>query len=77
MSKTYKYWTKEDDALLRDLRAERYSIEEIADHMGRTKSSVSNRIAILGLPVRKCVRKPKPEVRSRMSKLMAILTGRK
>ncbi len=77
MSKTYKHWTKEDEALLRDLRAENYPTYQIADHMGRTKSSISNRIAILGLPVRKCVRKPKPEVRSRMSKLMAILTGRK
>ena len=77
MSKTYKYWTWQEEALLEDLRAEKYSASQIADHMGRTKSSINNRIAILGLPVRKCVRKPKPEVRSRMSKLMAILTGRK
>jgi hypothetical protein len=79
MSRTYKYWTKEDDALLRDLRAEKYPSDQIADHMGRTKSSISNRIVILGLPVRKFVRTPKPVVRPwyRMGSLMAMLTGRK
>ena len=74
MSKTYKYWTKEDDALLAELRDDRYSIAQIADHMGRTKSSINNRIFVMNLPVRK----PKPLVRRRaLDKLMAILTGRK
>ena len=74
MSKTYKYWTKEEDALLAELRDDRYSIAQIADHMGRTESSINNRISVMNLPVRK----PKPLVRRRaLDKLMAILTGRK
>ena len=85
MTKTYKHWTKEDDALLRELRADKYSVEQIADHMGRTKSSITNRTHLLGLPVRKRgpQPKPKPEVRvisrprSRMDKLMSMLMGRK
>jgi hypothetical protein len=79
MSRTYKHWTKEEDRLLRDLRAERYSIKRIANYMGRTKSSISNRISILGLPVRKAAIKPNPVVRLgyRMGSLMAMLTGRK
>jgi hypothetical protein len=89
MPRTYKHWTKEEDRLLRDLRAERYSSKRIANYMGRTKSSISNRISILGLPVRKAAIKPNPVVRlglrialasaraNRMGSLMALLTGRK
>ena len=75
MKKTYKYWTKEDETLLEALRwSEKYSIEEIADHMGRTKSSVYNRLAIL--------KRVEPKVRTEVSFgprawAMAILTGRK
>ena len=82
MTRTYKHWTKEDETLLKALRAERFSIAEIADHMGRTTSSITNRTAILGLPVRTYLRTPKPVIRfgprawARMDKLMAILTGR-
>lgn len=80
MKKTYKYWTKEDETLLKALRwSEKFSIAEIADHMGRTKSSVNNRLSIL--------KRVEPKVRTevsfgprawaRMDKLMAILMGRK
>jgi len=62
MKKTYKYWTKEDETLLEALRwSEKYSIAEIADHMGRTKSSVYNRLAIL--------KRVEPKVRSQKSAL--------
>ena len=80
MKKTYKYWTKEDETLLEALRwSEKYSIEQIADHMGRTKSAINNRLAIL----KRVEPKVRTEVRfgprawARMDKLMAILTGRK
>ena len=82
MKKTYKHWTKEEETLLKSLRAEKFSIAEIADHMGRTTSSITNRTAILGLPVRTYLRTPKPVIRfgprawARMDTLMAILTGR-
>ena len=80
MKKTYKYWTKEDETLLKSLRwSEKFSIAEIADHMGRTKSAINNRLAIL----KRVEPKVSTEVRfgprawARMDKLMAILTGRK
>ena len=75
MKKTYKYWTKEDETLLEALRwSEKYSIAEIADHMGRTKSSVYNRLAIL--------KRVEPKVRTEVrfgprAWAMSILTGRK
>jgi IS30 family transposase len=75
MKKTYKYWTKEDETLLKALRwSEKFSIAEIADHMGRTKSSVYNRLAIL--------KRVEPKVRTEVrfgprAWAMAILTGRK
>ena len=80
MKKTYKYWTWQEEALLADLRAEKYSTAEIADHMGRTKSSVNNRIAILKRvepKVREPVVRFGPRAWARMDKLMSILTGRK
>ena len=82
MTRAYKHWTKEEETLLKSLRAEKFSTAEIADHMGRTKSSINNRTAILGLPVRTYLRTPKPVIRfgprawARMDTLMAILTGR-
>lgn len=75
MKKTYKYWTKEDETLLKALRwSEKFSIAEIADHMGRTKSSVYNRLAIL--------KRVEPKVRTEVrfgprAWAMSILTGRK
>ena len=81
MKKTYKYWTKEDETLLKALRwSEKFSIAEIADHMGRTKSSVNNRIAILKRvepKVSEPVVRFGPRAWARMDKLLSILTGRK
>ena len=82
MPRTYKYWTEVEDALLRELRNQGYRSDQIADHMGRTTSSITNRTAILGLPVRTYLRTPNPVIRfgprawARMDKLMAVLTGR-
>ena len=74
MTRAYKHWTKEDETLLKALRAEKFSTAEIADHMGRTKSSVYNRLAIL--------KRVEPKVRTEVrfgprAWAMAILTGRK
>ena len=80
MKKTYKYWTKEDETLLKSLRAEKFSIAEIADHMGRTKSSVNNRLSILKRvepKVSEPVVRFGPRAWARMDKLMVILMGRK
>ena len=74
-TRSYKAWSKEDETLLEALRwSEKYSIAEIADHMGRTKSSVYNRLAIL--------KRVEPKVRTEVrfgsrAWAMAILTGRK
>ena len=76
MTKTYKYWTEEQDALVLELRAEGYRAAEIADHMGRTKSSINNRLAMMK------ARGPrlsvsKPAARSRLDKILSALGWRK
>ena len=55
--RSYKAWTKEDETLLEALRwSEKYSIEQIADHMQRTESSIHNRIALLKLGTKKKIK---------------------
>ena len=47
--KTYKAWTSKEDILLRDMRKNGSSVRFMAEILGRTPSSVTNRIANLGL----------------------------
>ena len=47
--KTYKAWTSTEDILLRDMRKNGSSVRFMAEILGRTPSSVTNRIANLGL----------------------------
>ena len=47
--KTYKAWTSKEDILLRDMRKNGSSVRVMAEILGRTPSSVTNRIANLGL----------------------------
>ena len=47
--KTYKAWTSKEDILLRDMRNNGSSVRFMAEILGRTPSSVTNRIANLGL----------------------------
>ena len=45
--RTYKVWTEYDDKTLADLRRKNVSVRHIAEILGRTMPSVTNRIAIL------------------------------
>ena len=45
--RTYKAWTEYDDKTLADLRRKNVSVRHIAEILGRTMPSVTNRIAIL------------------------------
>ena len=46
-------WTSKEDILLRDMRKNGSSVRFMAEILGRTPSSVTNRIANLGLPTTK------------------------
>ena len=43
--RTYKVWTEYDDKTLADLRRKNVSIRHIAGILGRTESSIHNRLA--------------------------------
>jgi IS30 family transposase len=45
--RTYKAWTEYEDKTLADLRRKNVSIRHIAEILGRTMPSVTNRIVIL------------------------------
>ena len=47
--KTYKAWTSKEDYLLQDMRNNGSPVRVMAEILGRTPSSVTNRIANLGL----------------------------
>tara|TARA_R100001377_G_scaffold2597_1_gene1688 strand:+ start:249 stop:497 length:249 start_codon:yes stop_codon:yes gene_type:complete len=47
--KTYKAWTSKEDYLLQDMRNNGSPVGVMAEILGRTPSSVTNRIANLGL----------------------------
>ena len=47
--RTYKAWTEYEEKTLADLRRKNVSVRHIAEILGRTMPSVTNRIAILGI----------------------------
>jgi len=48
---TYKPWTGTEIRILRDMRAEGFSVAAIARRLNRSRNSVGGQISRLGLPL--------------------------
>ena len=62
VKRTYKGWTKADDAELVLMREARVPVKEIAKALKRTSSSVTNRIMSLSIPMGKGPNKQRIEM---------------
>jgi len=48
---TYQPWTGAEIRILRDLRSEGYTLDQMARRLNRTRGSVGAQVARLGLPL--------------------------